>query len=197
MAINVSTNFEVRWNKQQLIETTQKIKNAIKNELNELKEKQPKVYEQLKAFIDNIHPVFFSILTPLMCIDNIDAEMYQATLRIYLKDKGPSIYGYLQKILLSVSESKEEIERALNFIDRKQQAIIDLKKAEHSLVNYNEALKAKAKKFLEQSEVKDLYEKWKAVDCNWSKNKWKLILYGQKNDELDELASIVHKICYD
>ena len=133
MAINIATSFNIRWDKNTLITATKHIINELKRELEEAGHKlSSKQYQQLKTIIEEIHPTFYMILTPILAIDNIDIDLYQATLRIFLKDKGPAIFGYIQKQLLSVAETREEIEQALNYVDQKQQQVIDLKKAENS-----------------------------------------------------------------
>jgi len=194
MAINIATDFKIKWNANQLKNNTEMILQAVKEEIEIIKKKDRQSAKLLQQFIDAIHPTFMQILTPLVFIENdIDIELYQAVLRIFLKDKGPSKFGALQKRLLSVAETKEEIRRVLDFIAEKQQAIIDLKKAEHPITAFNEALNATRKEYLENSEVADLYIKWRNIDANWSKNKYKLLFYEIENDIVDKLVSVVRR----
>jgi len=197
MAINIATNYRVKWTKQQLKRNTEMLITAIKQELQTLKQRNPQLFAKYAIIFSKIHPTFLQIVTPLLFIDNIDLEMYQAILRVHIKDKGPSLFGYLEKVFLSVAQTREDIERVLKYISKHQQKVIDMKKAEHSLLDYNEALISKNKEQLKESELKDLYERWKNVDANWSKNKWQLLVYGKTNDIIDLLAAIVHKICYE
>ena len=92
--------------------------------------------------------------------------------------------------MLSVANTRDEIERVLDFIDLKQQEVIDLKKAENSILSFNSALNSKRSENLENNEqIADLYTKWKEeTDANWSKNKWKLLFNNNPQDELDQLA---------
>jgi len=195
MAINVATNYHIKWTKQQLKRNTELLLKQIEQELQYLRENNPNQFTIYHKLYDQLHPTFVQILVPLMFIDDIDIEMYQAILRVHIKDKGPSLYGYLEKVFLSVAQTRKDIERVLNFISKHQQKVIDMKKAEHSLLQYNEALKNKSKEKLKVSELADLYEKWLQVEANWSKNKWKLLL-GIENDIIDKLATIVNKVCY-
>lgn len=196
MAINIATNYRVKWTKQQLKRNTTQLITEIKQELEYLRDTNPQLFTKYVTIFSKIHPTFLQIITPLMLIDDdIDIEMYQAILRVHIKDKGPSLFGYLEKVFLSVAQTREDIERVLDYISKHQQKVIDMKKAEHSLLDYNEALVSKNKEQLKASELKDLYERWKNVDANWSKNKWKLLL-GVENDIIDKLATIVYKICY-
>ena len=121
---------------------------------------------------------------------DLNLPLYSSTIRLHLKDKGPAIFGYLQKILLSVANTRDEIKRVLDFIDLKQQEVIDLKKAENSILSFNSALNSKRSENLENNEqIADLYIKWKEeTDANWSKNKWKLLFNNNPQDELDQLA---------
>ena len=183
LAINIATGYRVRWTRDQLKRNTEQL-------ISILKAANPEI-------LQTVHRSFLQIITPLILIHDIDVDLYQAVIRIHIKDKGPSLFGYLQKVLLSVTETPEEIERVLNYISQNQQKVLDMKKGEHSILHYNNALLHKRGEVLANSEIGDLYERWKNTDYNWSKDKSKLLTFGKPSNELDKLATVVHNILYE
>jgi FtsZ-binding cell division protein ZapB len=184
MALNICG---INITKQELLQQRDSIIQLIKTEIENIEDDSER--EELLEIFSEIHETFITILVPIMYKD-LNLPLYSSTIRLHLKDKGPAIFGYLQKILLSVANTRDEIKRVLDFIDLKQQEVIDLKKAENSILSFNSALNSKRSENLENNEqIADLYIKWKEeTDANWSKNKWKLLFNNNPQDELDQLA---------
>lgn len=195
LAINVSTEYREKWSRKQLKENTEMLMVAIKQELEILRKNNPEKFKEYVQVFKIIHPTFLQIIVPLIFIENINLELYQAIIRTFVKDKGPSLFGYLQKIFLSTVNEPEDIERVLKWISDHQQKIIDMKKAEHSILDYNFALLYKSNKKLKESELGDLYKQWEMIPYNWSKQKWKLLTYGKPScSKIDTLVTIIHNI---
>jgi len=195
-AVQISTQ-TIHWNSDKVNDLTTYIMKKIKEELPLLKKQDPQLYKNLIEILPKIHRQFFMLIMPLIILeDKIDTELYEACIRIYLKDTGPQIMGRIQKQLLSVSKTPEEIKESLNFVNKQQQQIIDLKKAENPISNYNYVLNIR-KNLDNINEIKDIFNKWKHIERNWSKNKKELLFYESSNpDDIDLLVSIIPQIFF-